>query len=102
MARVIAPLSAGTGIKPALTNEAILQGMARAVQSANERIFKARDNRQNDMGTTLVAALIANGKAYIINVGDSRLYCYTRQEKELWAGGRRGRHRPSRPGYKPP
>jgi protein phosphatase len=82
MARILAPLSAATGTRPALSNEAILQGMARAVQSANERIYKARDSRQNDMGTTLVAALIAAGKAYIINVGDSRLYFYTRKEKE--------------------
>ena len=82
MARVIAPLAGSSGPRPALSNEAILQGMARAVQSANERIYKARDSRQNDMGTTLVAALVACGKAYIINVGDSRLYCYARRENE--------------------
>lgn len=86
MARVVAPLATSTSTKPALSNEAILQGMARAVQSANERIFKARDNRQNDMGTTLVAALIACGKAYIVNVGDSRLYSFARQEKERESG----------------
>jgi hypothetical protein len=34
------------------------------------------------MGTTLVAALIASGKAYIINVGDSRLYFYTKKERD--------------------
>lgn len=82
MARIISPLSSAAGSRPALTNEAILQGMARAVQSANERIYKARDSRQNDMGTTLVAALVAAGKAYIINVGDSRLYFYTKKESD--------------------
>jgi protein phosphatase len=81
MARVVAPLAAGAGPRPTMTNDAIMQGMARAVQTANDRIFKARDNRQNDMGTTLVAALVAYGKAYIINVGDSRLYMYARQPK---------------------
>ena len=86
LARVVAPLAASTGARPALANEAILQGMSRAVQSANERIYKARDSRQNDMGTTLVAALVANGKAYIINVGDSRLYYYTREEKNAIPG----------------
>ncbi len=101
MARVVAPLAAGTGVKPALSNEAILQGMARAVQSANERIFKARDNRQNDMGTTLVAALVACGKAYIINVGDSRLYCYTRQEKERGQGSEVEGTAPLAPGTNP-
>src|SRR6476469_1424431 len=87
MARVVAPLSTSTGSRPVLSNEAILQGMTRAVQTANERIYKARDSRQNDMGTTLVAALVANGKAYIINVGDSRLYAYTRVDKGEGATG---------------
>jgi PPM family protein phosphatase len=82
MGRVLAPLTASTGARPALTNEAIIQGMTRAVQSANERIYKARDSRQNDMGTTLVAAVVAAGKAFIVNVGDSRLYFYTKREKD--------------------
>ena len=76
-ARIVAPLVMASGDRSVPTNEAILQGMTRAVQSANERIYKARDNRQNDMGTTLVAVLIAGGKAYVANVGDSRLYMYT-------------------------
>jgi hypothetical protein len=80
MARVMAPLAAVSGERPALTNDAILQGMIRALQNANDRIYKARDNRQNDMGTTLVAALVAGGKAYAINVGDSRFYLYTKRE----------------------
>ncbi len=82
MGRVITQLVAAPGDRPALSNEAILQVMTRATQSANERIFKARNNRQNDMGTTLVALLIANGKAYMANVGDSRLYMYTRAVRE--------------------
>ena len=82
MARVMAPLAASSGTQPALTNEMILQGMVRAVQSANERIYKARDSRQNDMGTTLVAALISGGKAYVVNVGDSRFYFYTLRKAE--------------------
>lgn len=82
MARVIAPLSGAPSTQPAITNETVLQGMARAVQTANERIYKARDSRQNDMGTTLVAVLIAGGKAYIVNVGDSRFYFYTQRPQE--------------------
>ncbi|MEO6456936.1 MAG: protein phosphatase 2C domain-containing protein, partial [Chloroflexia bacterium] len=81
-ARIVAPLLLATGDRSVPTNEAILQGMTRAVQSANERIFKARDNRQNDMGTTLVGMLIASGKAYIANVGDSRLYMYSTPHQE--------------------
>ncbi|MFL5735392.1 MAG: PP2C family protein-serine/threonine phosphatase, partial [Chloroflexia bacterium] len=81
MARVLAPLASVSGERPALTNDAIMQGLVRALQNANDRIYKARDNRQNDMGTTLVAALITGGKAYAINVGDSRFYMYTRRER---------------------
>lgn len=80
--RVISPLVSVTGERPAPNNEAILQSMSKAVQATNERIYKSRSNRQNDMGTTLVAAVIAGGKAYIVNVGDSRLYMFTRQEAE--------------------
>lgn len=82
LARVVAPLVLGTGERSAPTNEAILQGMTRGVQSANERIYKARDSRQTDMGTTLVAVLVTGGKAYITNVGDSRLYLCTKNPTE--------------------
>ncbi|HUP27827.1 MAG TPA: PP2C family serine/threonine-protein phosphatase, partial [Chloroflexia bacterium] len=82
-ARVVAPLIVGAGDRSVPSNEAILQGMTRAVQSANERIYKARDNRQNDMGTTLVAVLVAGGKAYISNVGDSRLYIYAAPRQQV-------------------
>jgi protein phosphatase len=78
MSRIISSLVAAPGDRTLPGNDAILQGMARAVQAANERIYKARDNRQNDMGTTVVAALIAGGKAYIVNVGDSRIYLYAK------------------------
>ncbi len=78
MSRIISSLVAAPGDRTVPGNDAILQGMVRAVQAANERIYKARDNRQNDMGTTVVAALIAGGKAYIVNVGDSRIYLYSR------------------------
>ena len=81
-ARIVAPLVMASGDRSVPTNEAILQGMTRAVQAANERIYKARDNRQNDMGTTLVAVLVAGGKAYIANVGDSRLYMYSAPRPE--------------------
>jgi|GEM_PF-175036 len=80
--RVLAPLVLGSSERSAPSNEAILQGMTRAVQTANDRIYKARDNRQNDMGTTVVAVLVTGGKAYIVNVGDSRLYLYASEHRE--------------------
>jgi serine/threonine protein phosphatase PrpC len=80
--RIISSLIAASGDRSLPGNDAILQGMARAVQSANERIYKARDTRRNDMGTTVVAVLVAGGKAYVVNVGDSRIYLYTKPRRD--------------------
>ena len=48
----------------------------KAVESANERIYEQslQDTALSGMGTTLVGATIENNIAYIVNVGDSRLY----------------------------
>lgn len=83
VSRIIAPIALSNGDRSTPTNEAILQAMTRAVQLANERIYKARDSRRNDMGTTLVAAVIAGGKAYVVNVGDSRIYMYARNRGQM-------------------
>lgn len=45
-----------------------------AVQTANEVVFERRMSAQNNMGTTLVAAVVADDQAYVANVGDSRTY----------------------------
>jgi protein phosphatase len=46
------------------------------VRAANERLHEmaAEDPELDGMGTTLVAALVAEGTATIVNVGDSRAY----------------------------
>ena len=79
--RVVSALVSAASDRGAPANEAILQGLVRAAQMANERIFKARDSRQNDMGTTVAAALVVGGKAYMVNVGDSRVYLYARPRR---------------------
>ena len=50
--------------------------MEEAVQEANRAIFeKAKeDSHYQGMGTTLVGMTIEDGIAYIVNIGDSRLY----------------------------
>ncbi len=80
--RVISPLVSVPGERTAPNNEAILQSMTKSVQTTNDRVYKSRSNRQNDMGTTLVAAVIAGGKAYIVNVGDSRLYIFAKEQEK--------------------
>ena len=49
-----------------------------AVSAANERVFQASlsDKALNGMGTTIVATVVLGDTAYIVNVGDSRLYAY--------------------------
>lgn len=86
MSRVVSLLVTSSNEQALPNNETIFASMVRAVQTANERIYKGRDNRLSDMATTLVSALIAGGKAYIVNVGDSRLYHYARPRDSAEAG----------------
>jgi serine/threonine protein phosphatase PrpC len=52
------------------------EDLERAVHAANQIVrSEARSNAQySGMGTTIVAVLLKQGKAYVANVGDSRLY----------------------------
>jgi serine/threonine protein phosphatase PrpC len=58
---------------PTVDGEALLRDAARA---ANVALCAANDEQQADMGSTLVAALIAGDTAWIANMGDSRGYVY--------------------------
>jgi len=50
-----------------------------ACAKANLVIHNAAKQRRNNMGTTLVAALLAGSTLYIANVGDSRAYLMDRE-----------------------
>lgn len=51
-----------------------------AVAYANHEIYTARVSAGNDMGTTLVGAMLTGRRAIVINIGDSRAYVITQSE----------------------
>ena len=62
--------------KPDMEEDQIDQMLRCAVKLANFTVFdqSAQFEEFSGMGTTLVAALVRDGKATLVNVGDSRIY----------------------------
>jgi serine/threonine protein phosphatase PrpC len=54
----------------------IISAIADAIKAANERIYQyAREHAEmSGMGTTCVALVLHGGRAYFVNIGDSRAY----------------------------
>jgi serine/threonine protein phosphatase PrpC len=67
----IAPM--GGSLPP---DEAVEPALRDAVNAANAAIYEANVQGAADMGSTLVAAIIAGDQAWIANVGDSRAYVF--------------------------
>ncbi|MBN2090465.1 protein phosphatase 2C domain-containing protein [candidate division KSB1 bacterium] len=59
-----------------LTDFSIRKIMLDAILAANEKVYQIARAKESDMGTTLTAALVIGGTAYIINVGDTRAYYF--------------------------
>lgn len=59
-------------------NGETLDKMMNAVVECNKKVYqKSRENIEFlDMGTTLVAVTIENGKMFVVHVGDSRVYLF--------------------------
>ncbi len=60
----------------------ILDKMVGAIVQCNKAVFEKakQDVIFMDMGTTLVAAVIENGKVFIVYVGDSRAYLFRKNQ----------------------
>ncbi len=52
--------------------------LSEAFKAANQKIYSLNRARDDEMGTTLVAALLIGSRAYIANIGDSRAYRISR------------------------
>ncbi|MDY0020201.1 MAG: Stp1/IreP family PP2C-type Ser/Thr phosphatase [Anaerolineae bacterium] len=80
--RVIGQLAAKEIIEPAMAEHALPDSKAwliSAVQTANQAVYEERTSAGNDMGNTLVMALLVGNVATIANIGDSRCYLLTRE-----------------------
>ena len=82
---------------PSGRNAAPREILERVFEKANGRIFEAASRMEDasGMGTTLVAALIGSGDAWVANVGDSRAYLLRRgrllqiTQDQSWASEQR-------------
>jgi protein phosphatase len=70
------------GEKRILDANALEEMLRNAFQEANNRVKGLAEERHNDMGTTMVAALVAGDTGIIANVGDSRAYRMRNQTLE--------------------
>jgi protein phosphatase len=59
-----------------LEDEDLEAALVRAVEDANGEVFLERQRRENDMGTTLTAALVRDWTLFLAHVGDCRAYLW--------------------------
>jgi len=74
-------------IPPELDDNAIESWLERVTNVANEAVIQEQgdQSRSEKMGSTLVMALVTEGKAHIANVGDSRAYLLNQKITKITA-----------------
>jgi PPM family protein phosphatase len=66
-----------------LTGDFLVEALVEGVHWANRAVYESSQKNGVEMGTTITAALVFDGTAYIVNVGDSRTYVYRESERQL-------------------
>ena len=66
-----------------LDDDSVIKILVEAVQWANQAVHESSQANSVEMGTTITAALVFDGTAYVVNVGDSRTYVYHAGEGKL-------------------
>ncbi|MBO9344296.1 MAG: serine/threonine-protein phosphatase [Chloroflexi bacterium] len=62
--------------------EVIAQWLPETIRTINEAVIAEGNRLGNQMGSTLAFALVVDGRAYLGNVGDSRIYLWRSQEAD--------------------
>jgi serine/threonine protein phosphatase PrpC len=70
--RVLPKLSGSSELNDAELGQLLVDG----VQAAHQAIHQRNMEQRTTMGTTMTAALVVGATAYLVNVGDSRIYLY--------------------------
>jgi serine/threonine protein phosphatase PrpC len=66
-----------------INDDFLVETLVEGVQWANKTVHASSQESGIDMGTTITSALVFDGNAYIVNVGDSRTYVYREREGQL-------------------
>ncbi len=72
--KLMASVQAGTGLLVGKTEPDYKTWLAQGCQAAAKAVYDQARKLRQDMGTTLVAALVVGNRLYAANIGDSRLY----------------------------
>ncbi len=75
MRHIFMPVMAGELV----LDEDVTALLRQATIAANDAVYLARQKRENDMGTTLTAALVRDERLFLAHVGDCRAYRWNAQ-----------------------